>query len=102
MHRRCKSATIGGPLFHTLGEFGRALFDTDSRRFRQLFDFRPAFTDDPLEFFRAVRTFDSANQKLDDLICASIGAKLGDYEMSNLISVGADEVKIPEMERQIS
>ena len=58
--------------------------------------------DDPLEFFRAVRTFDSANQKLDDLICASIGAKLGDYKMSNLISVGAEEVKIPEMERQIS
>lgn len=58
--------------------------------------------EDPLEFFRAVRTFDSAHQKLDDLICASIGAKLGDYNMSNLISVNTEEVKIPEMERQIS
>jgi membrane protease subunit HflC len=57
--------------------------------------------EDPLEFFRAVRTFDNAHQKLDDLICASIGAKLGDHTMSNLISVVADEVKIPEMEQQI-
>jgi len=58
--------------------------------------------EDPLEFFQAVRTFDSANQRLDDLICASIGAKLGDYNMSNLISVNTEEVKIPEMEEQIS
>ncbi len=58
--------------------------------------------DDPLEFFRAVRTFESATQKLDDLICASIGAKLGDYEMSNLISVNEDEVRIPEMEELIA
>ena len=58
--------------------------------------------EDPLEFFRAVRTFESANQKLDDLITASIGAKLGDYKMSNLISVNVEEVKIPEMERLIT
>ena len=58
--------------------------------------------EDPLEFFRAVRTFESANQKLDDLITASIGAKLGDYKMANLISVNAEEVKIPEMERLIT
>jgi len=58
--------------------------------------------EDPLEFFRAVRTFESANQKLDDLITASIGAKLGDYKMANLISVNAEEVKIPEMELLIT
>jgi len=58
--------------------------------------------EEPLEFFRAVRTFESANQKLDDLITASIGAKLGDYKMSNLISVNAEEVKILEMERLIT
>ena len=58
--------------------------------------------EDPLEFFRAVKTFDSANQKLDDLITASIGAKLGDYKMSNLISVDAGEVKILEMEQLIT
>jgi len=58
--------------------------------------------EDPLEFFRAVRTFDSATQKLDDLITASIGAKLGDYEMSNLISVNPGEVRLPEMERLIT
>lgn len=58
--------------------------------------------EDPLEFFRAVRTFENANQKLDDLITASIGAKLGDYRMSNLISVSPEEVKIPEMEQLIT
>jgi membrane protease subunit HflC len=58
--------------------------------------------EEPLEFFRAVKTFDSASQKLDDLICASIGAKLGDYKMSNLISVNTEEVKIPEMEQLIT
>jgi len=58
--------------------------------------------ENPLEFFRAVRTFDSATQKLDDLICASIGAKLGDYNMSNLISMDVEEVRIPEMEQLIT
>jgi len=58
--------------------------------------------EDPLEFFRAVRTFQSANQKLDDLITASVGAKLGDYNMSSLISVNVEEVKIPEMEKMIT
>jgi len=58
--------------------------------------------EDALEFFRAVRTFDSASQKLDDLTCASIGAKLGDYKMSDLISADPGEVKIPEMEHLIT
>ncbi|RJP18120.1 MAG: protease modulator HflC [Candidatus Abyssobacteria bacterium SURF_5] len=58
--------------------------------------------DDPLEFFRAMRTFESANQRLDDLVTASMGAKLGDYEMSNLISINPDEVKISEMEKTIA
>jgi membrane protease subunit HflC len=58
--------------------------------------------EDPLEFFRAVRTFESATQKLDDLVCASIGAKLGDYKMANLISVNPGEVLIPEMESVIA
>jgi membrane protease subunit HflC len=58
--------------------------------------------DDPLEFFRAVKTFESANQKVDDIITASIGAKLGDYQMSNLISVNPGEVKISEMEHIIT
>jgi membrane protease subunit HflC len=57
---------------------------------------------DALEFFGAVKTFDSASQKLDDLTCASIGAKLGDYKMSDLISAGPEEVKIPEMEQLIT
>jgi len=58
--------------------------------------------EDALEFFRAVRTFENAAQKLDDLITASIGAKLGDYKMANLISVNAEDVKIPEMEALIA
>ncbi len=58
--------------------------------------------EDPLEFFRAVRTFDSATQKLDDIICASVGAKLGDYKMSDLISTNPDEVRIPDIEKLIA
>ncbi len=58
--------------------------------------------EDPLEFFRAIRTFDSAVQKLDDIICSSIGANLGDYAMSNLISVDKEEIRIPQMEQMIT
>ncbi|OGL47151.1 MAG: HflC protein [Candidatus Schekmanbacteria bacterium RBG_13_48_7] len=56
---------------------------------------------DPLEFFRAIRSIDSATQKLDDIICSSIGASLGDYKMSNLVSTNAEEITVSKMEEII-
>ncbi len=55
----------------------------------------------PLEFFRSVRTNDIAERRIDDVIASLIGSTLGDYEMSNLFSVEADQVKVDEIEETI-
>jgi len=57
--------------------------------------------DDPLVFFGAIRSLDSATQKLDDIITSAIGASLGDYKMSNLVSVNEEEVRVAHMEEII-
>ncbi|GAB4335525.1 MAG: protease modulator HflC [Candidatus Abyssubacteria bacterium] len=58
--------------------------------------------EDPLTFFRAIRTVEGASQRLDDLICASLGATLGDYMMTNLISTNDEDVRISEMEQLVA
>ncbi|MFH1741889.1 MAG: protease modulator HflC [bacterium] len=56
---------------------------------------------DPLKFFQAVRIVPAAEQALDDILSARIGATLGEYNMSNLFSIDSQEVKVEEMETKI-
>lgn len=58
--------------------------------------------DAPLTFFKAVRTFDNATQKLDDVVTAAFGARIGTINFSNLVSTVENEVKISESERIIA
>lgn len=53
---------------------------------------------DPLEFFQAVGDMVTAEQKIDDIVCAQVGAVLGDCPMSAIISTDEKQIKISEME----
>jgi membrane protease subunit HflC len=44
---------------------------------------------------------ESATKKLDDILCAAIGASLGEFNLSNLVSVDHEDVRIPQMEELI-
>ena len=57
---------------------------------------------DPLEFYRAVRTFESAEVKLDNIVSSLIGSSLGNLKMSNLVSTETGEVKIPDLENLVT
>ena len=58
--------------------------------------------DEPLEFFQAIGNNISAAKKIDDIVCAQIGSILGNYEMSSIISIEKDAVKIKEIEKAIT
>lgn len=57
---------------------------------------------DPLEYFKSVRTVQMAEQILDDTLVAVIGSSLGQLKMSNLISVEPEDVKVQEMENNVT
>jgi membrane protease subunit HflC len=57
---------------------------------------------DPLEFFRAIRTKESAETKLDNIIASLIGSSLGDLQISNLVSTQPENVKITQLEQEVS
>ncbi len=54
--------------------------------------------DDTLKFFEAVGNQFNAEQKLYDIVCAQLGALIGNYPMSAIISTEEGKVKLPEME----
>ena len=53
---------------------------------------------DTLKFFEAVGNQFNAEQKLYDIVCAQLGALVGSYPMSAIISTEEGAVKLPEME----
>jgi modulator of FtsH protease HflC len=57
---------------------------------------------EPLEYFKSVRTGQMAEQILDDTLVAVIGASLGRLKMSNLISVEPGDVKVTELENNVT
>jgi len=57
--------------------------------------------ENPLKYFKSVRTVDKATQKLDDIVTAAVGSKIGTVEFSNLVSTQENKVKIPEIEKVI-
>lgn len=56
----------------------------------------------PLKFFQAVGSIMTAEQKIDDIVCAQLGSVLGDYPMSAIISTDEKEVKISGMEARMT
>lgn len=57
--------------------------------------------DDPLVYFQSVVNMEDAEQKLSDMVNSQLGAALGEYAISNIISTVPGDVRINEIEREI-
>ena len=57
--------------------------------------------DDPLMFLQSVGTAKNAESKLDSLISSSKNNVVGGYELTNLVSTNASQLKLNEIEEQI-
>ncbi len=57
--------------------------------------------DDPLMFLQSVGTAKNAESKLDSLISSSKNNVVGGYELTNLVSTDASQLKLDEIEEQI-
>jgi len=57
---------------------------------------------DPLKFFQSVGTVPNAQQKLDDMVSAAIGATISNYPMDAIITTEEGGVKIEEIEENVT
>ncbi|MGA1794952.1 MAG: protease modulator HflC [bacterium] len=56
---------------------------------------------DPSLFFQSVGFFDTAQQKLGDMINSQLGSVLGDYRLDQMINTDPEHVKLAEIEDRI-
>lgn len=57
---------------------------------------------DPLLFFQSLLTRDIATQKLSDMVNSQMGNALGEFKLDNIINIDPAQVKLDDLERQIS
>ena len=57
---------------------------------------------DPLLFFQSLLTSDIATQKLSDMVNSQMGNVLGEFKLDNIINIDPAQVKLDDLEHQIS
>lgn len=57
---------------------------------------------DPLLFFQSLLASDIATQKLSDMVNSQMGNALGEFKLDNIINIDPAQVKLDDLEHQIS
>ena len=56
---------------------------------------------DPVIFMKTLKTFSTAQERLNDVVFSELGVSLGRYDLDDLVNVAEDSLELPEMMAQM-